>query len=87
MANPDIQKRLVNQVFEQIEKRYAEEQKTEVVQLYAKFAQVIHELDPSPSNLSLVLDLLKYEVSGQLSERFEQIKAKATEIKAEAKSE
>jgi len=75
MARPDVQKRLVNQVFEQMEKQYAEQQKTETAKLHNRFVQIVEEIRPSSENLLLVLELLKQEALSNLISRFAEIKA------------
>ena len=75
MANPDVKKRLVNQVFEQIEKQYAQLQKDEAAELHNAFVGIVGELRPSSENVLLVLELLKQEVLNNLISKFEDIKA------------
>ena len=75
MAKSDIQKSLVDQVFKQIQKQYAEEQKAEAAELHNRLVQVVEETKPSSENLLLVLELLKQEALGNLIARFEEIKA------------
>ena len=84
MASPDTKKRLVNQVFEQIEKQYAQLQKDEAAELHNAFVGIIGELKPSSENTLLVLELLKQEVLNSLISKFEEIKA--TPPKAEEPS-
>lgn len=72
---PDAQKRLVNQVFEQMQKQYAQQQKAEAIALHNRFAQIVEEIRPSSENLLLVLELLQQEVLGNLISRFAEIKA------------
>ena len=74
IAKVDTQKKLVEQVFSQIQKQYAEEQKAETAELHNRFAVVIEDIKPSSANLLLVLELLKQEALGNLIDRFEQIK-------------
>lgn len=83
MAKPDVQKRLVNQVFEQMQKQYAQQQKAETVELHNRFAQIIGEIRPSSENLLLVLELLRQEALGNLISKFEEIKAAPPEPKPE----
>ena len=75
MSKPDIQKRLVNQVFEQVQKQYAEQQRAETAELHNRFVQAIEDVKPSSETLLLVLELLKQEALGNLIARFEDIKA------------
>jgi len=75
MASPDVKKRLVNQVFDQIEQQYAQLQKDEAAELHNAFAGIIEELKPSSTNTLLVLELLKQEVLNSLIGKFEEIKA------------
>ena len=75
MAKPDIQKRLVAQVFDQIAKQYAEEQKEEAAELHNRVVAAITDIKPSSENLLLVLELLRQETLGNLIARFEGIKA------------
>ena len=81
IAKVDTQKKLVEQVFSQIQKQYAEEQKAETAELHNRFAVVIEDIKPSSANLLLVLELLKQEALGNLIDRFEQIKV--TPVKEE----
>ena len=74
IAKVDTQKKLVEQVFSQIQKQYAEEQKAEAAELHNRFAVVIEDIKPSSANLLLVLELLKQEALSNLIDRFEQIK-------------
>lgn len=74
IAKVDTQKKLVEQVFSQIQKQYAEEQKAETAELHNRFAVVIEDIKPSSANLLLVLELLKQEALSNLIDRFEQIK-------------
>jgi hypothetical protein len=75
MARPEVQKKLVNQVFAQIQQQYAEEQRTEAAELHNRFAQIIDDIKPSAESLLLILELLKQEALGNLIDKFEQIKA------------
>lgn len=75
MAKLNAQKKLVDQVFDQIQKQYAEQQKAEAAELHNQLAGVIQSLKPSTENLLLVLELLKQESLGNLISKFEQIKA------------
>lgn len=75
MTKPDVQKRLVNQVFEQMQKQYAEQQKAEAAELHNRFVQVVEEIKPPTENLLLVLELLRQEALGNLIDKFEEIKA------------
>ncbi|MBA7665731.1 hypothetical protein ES703_73805 [subsurface metagenome] len=75
MAKPDVQKRLVNQVFEQMQKQYAEQQKAEAAELHNRFVQIVEEIRPSSENLLLVLELLRQEALQNLISRFSEIKA------------
>ena len=75
MGGPDVQKRLVNQVFEQMQKQYAEQQKAEAAELHNRIVQVIEDVKPSSENLLLVLELLRQEALGNLINRFSEIKA------------
>jgi len=87
MPKGDVQKKLVDQVFNQIAKAYAQEQKDEAALLHNQFATVISELRPSHENLLLVLEILKQEVMGNLIDKMEQIKVKSQEIPPEEKTE
>lgn len=75
MTKPDIQKRLINQVFEQIQKQYAQEQKAEAAELHNRLAEIIGDIKPSSENLLLVLELLRQEALNNLISRFSEIKA------------
>jgi len=75
MARPDVQKRLVNQVFEQMQKQYSEQQKAEAAELHNRFVQIVEEIRPSSENLLLVLELLRQEALQNLISRFSEIKA------------
>ena len=85
MSKPDIKKRLVNQVFEQIEKQFAELQKTEAAELHNAFAKTIEETKPSPESLLLVLELLKQEALSNLINRFGEIKTTSEQTEPETK--
>lgn len=87
MTKPDIQKRLVNQVFEQIARQYAEQQKAEAAELHNRFVEVIADIRPSSENLLLILQLLQQEALGNLISKFEQIKATPPESKEEVPKE
>lgn len=80
MANPDIKKRLVNQVFEQIEKQYALLQKSEAAELHNAFARIIRELKPTSESLLLVIEILKQEVIGNLIARFQEVKEASAQM-------
>jgi len=79
MAKPDVQKRLVEQVFSQIQKQYAQEQKDESAKLHNALVGVIAELKPSSESLLLVLELLRQEALQNLIDRFSDIKATSAE--------
>jgi len=83
MASPDIKKRLVNQVFEQVERQYTQLQKEEAAELHNAIGGIIAETNPSSENLLLVLELLKQEVLANLVSKFEEIKATVPKAKAE----
>ena len=87
MANPDVKKRLVNQVFEQIEKQYAQIQREEASQLHNALVGVIGEQKPSHESILLVLELLKQEVLGNLINRFEEVKEASARIVKETPPE
>ena len=75
MANPDTKKRLVNSVFEQVERQYAELQKQETEELHNRLVAVIEDIKPAAENLLLVLELLKQEALSLLIDKFQEIKA------------
>lgn len=75
MTKPDVQKRLVNQAFEYIQRQYAEQQKAETAELHNRFVEIVEDIKPSTENLLLVLELLKQEALSNLIARFEEIKA------------
>lgn len=72
---PNVLKRLVNQMSEQVAKQYAQAQKAEMAEIHNRFVQIIDEIKPATENLLLVLELLKQEALGNLISKFEQIKA------------
>lgn len=84
---PNAQERLVRQVFTQIQKEYAQEQKDEAARLHNKFASIIGELKPNPETLLLVLELIKQEALGNLIQKMEEIKATPQEVKTIPQSE
>ena len=79
MANPDTKKRLVNSVFEQVEKQYAEIQKQETEELHNRLVAIIEDIKPAAENLLLVLELLKQEALSLLIDKFQEIKTAKTE--------
>lgn len=70
MAKPDIRKRVVNQVFEQLEKDYLRDRKAECEALHNAIVGVIAEQEASPQNVLLVLEMLKAETIDDCKKRF-----------------
>jgi len=70
MAKPDIRKRLVNQVFDQLEKEYLKERKGECEVLHNALVGAIAEQEASPQNVLLVLKMLEAETIDDCKKRF-----------------
>lgn len=70
MAKPDIRKRLINQVFEQLENEYLKERKAECESLHNRIVEVIADEQASPQNTLLVLEMLKAETIEDCKKRF-----------------
>jgi hypothetical protein len=87
MARPDAQKRLVEQVFKQIQTAYEQEQKDEAAILHNQIGTIINEMKPSPDNLLLVLEIMKQEVMQNLIDKMVTIKAKSEEMPPPEKEE
>ena len=87
MPKPDAQKRLVEQVFKQIQTAYEQEQKDEAAILHNQIGTIINEMKPSPDNLLLVLEILKQEVLQNLIDKMATIKTKSEEMPPPEKEE
>jgi hypothetical protein len=83
MASPELKKRLVAQVFEQVERQLAELQKDEAARLHNAFVGAVESMHPSSENLLLVLEILKQEVLGNMIDRFAEVKQASSQIAPE----
>lgn len=86
MPKPDAQKKLVEKVFAEIQKQYAQEHQDEAAQLHNRFATAIDDIKPDAETLLLVFELLKQEVLGSLIDKMDGIKARSQEVKTEEES-
>ena len=70
MAKPDFRKRVVNQMFGELEQKYLAERKAECEKLHNRLVEVIGEEEASPQNTLLVLEVLKAEILNDCLEKF-----------------